>query len=112
VFVRALFWGLANQIVKLGVAFLILLAFPGAAAGVPVYAFILFIPILGLVKALPISVMGIGPHELAGQKLFAAVGVAGDFALSYLFLSQIVAIASNIACGIFVGTRKWRIHSD
>jgi hypothetical protein len=106
VFLRALAWGIANQTLKMGVAFLVLVSLSGSFASVPPYAFIVFIPILGMVKALPISIMGIGPHELAGQWLFAKVGVAGDFALSFLLLYQIVAIASNVASGIFVFARR------
>jgi len=106
VFARALLWGIANQTLKMGVAFLLLLALSASRASVPGYALILFIPILGLVRALPISIMGIGPHELVGQELFALVGVPGDFALSFLFLNQIVSIASNIACGFFILARR------
>jgi len=105
VFVRAFFWGVGNQILKMGVSFLALAALGGFDMGIPLHAVMLFVPILGAVKILPISVMGIGPHELVGQRLFALVGVPADFALSFLFLNQIVAIISNIACGVFVFVR-------
>ena len=109
VFLRALGWGAVNQTLKIGAAFLALACLSGASgssAGIPPSALILFIPILGMVKTLPISFMGIGPHEAAGQYLFATVGVAGDFALSFLFLYQIVAIASNTASGVFLFARR------
>jgi hypothetical protein len=91
----------------MGVAFLLLAALAGSFAAIPAHAVVLFIPILGLVKALPISFLGIGPHEFVGLRLFAIVGVAGDFALSFLFLYQIVGIAANILSGaFFLGRRR------
>jgi len=106
VFLRAFFWGIANQTVKMGVSLIAMAALGGFDTGISIPAVMLFVPILGVVKILPISIMGIGPHELAGQRLFALVGVPAGFALSFLFLNQIVAIVSNIACGIFVFARK------
>ncbi|MDR2734370.1 MAG: flippase-like domain-containing protein [Spirochaetota bacterium] len=110
VFLRAFFWGMCNQIVKMSVSFLALASLGGFEKDIPIHAVMLFVPILGVVKILPISIMGIGPHEFAGQRLFALVGVAGDFALSFLFLNQIIAIVSNIACGIFVFMRGGSRH--
>jgi len=106
-FLRALGWGLTNQAVKMGVAFITLAALTGSPGAVEPLWVIVFVPILGIVKVLPISIMGIGPHELAGRNLFGAVGVAASLTMSFLFLYQIVAILSNLACGVFLPGRRF-----
>lgn len=107
VFLRALGWGLTNQAVKIGVACITLAALPGPGLAIEPLWIIVFIPILGIIKVLPISIMGIGPHELTGRNLFAAVGVAASVSMPFLFLYQIVAILSNLACGIFLPGRRF-----
>ena len=106
-FVRALGWGLTNQAVKMGVAFITLAALSGSGVAIEPLWVIVFVPILGIVKVLPISIMGIGPHELAGRNLFGAVGVAASLTMSFLFLYQIVAILSNLVCGVFLPGRRF-----
>lgn len=101
-FVKALGWGLLNQVVKMAVALLTVLALAGSFDAINPLHIVVFVPILGIVKVLPISIMGIGPHELAGRNLFAGVGASVDLAMSFLFLYQLVAIGSNVASGFFL----------
>jgi uncharacterized membrane protein YbhN (UPF0104 family) len=43
--------------------------------GLSISVYLLFVPLIGIVSALPISVGGFGPRELLAQSLFARVGI-------------------------------------
>ena len=108
VFLRALPWGVANQAVKMG-AFLLIgyaLGFGNSEVN-PLYC-VIFIPLLGIVKIIPLSIMGFGPHEFAGEFLYRSVGIPALWSLPFLFLNQVIVMAANLLGGVFFLFRRGR----
>lgn len=105
VFLQALPWGVANQLIKISVSILTAWAL---GYRIDLVLFFVFVPLLGVVKVLPISIMGLGPHEFTGQKLFATAGIGATVSVSFLLLYQLVVMAANLACGLFFLFRKER----
>lgn len=99
VFLRALGMGLPNQIVKVLVAWLTAISLGGE--GLALLHFFLCIPLLGIVKVVPISIMGLGPHEIAGRRLFSSVGIAAKVSVSFLLMFQVVVMIANLLSGVF-----------
>lgn len=67
---------------------------------VPLYFFV-FVPLLGLIMILPISINGLGVREGAGILLFAGVSVAGEQALLIEFITYVIMVMVSLAGGIF-----------
>ncbi|MBD3179709.1 MAG: flippase-like domain-containing protein [Candidatus Latescibacteria bacterium] len=65
---------------------------------VPLY-FFLFVPLLGLLMILPISINGLGVREGAGVLLFAGVSISGDQALLIEFLTYVIMVMVSLAGG-------------
>lgn len=100
-FLRALPWGMANQLLRISSALLVSLALGyGSAAIAPLFCFV-FIPLLGIIKVLPLSVMGVGPAEFAGKHLFNGVGISAPVSVSFLLFNQILVTAINLLGGLF-----------
>jgi len=105
-FLRALPWGLSNQLVKTGTALLIALALDHGNLSInPLYCF-LFVPVLGIVKTLPLSIMGFGPHEFTGEHLFSRADIAGEWSIPFLLLAQFLAMATHLLGGVFFLFRR------
>lgn len=71
----------------------------------PVY-FFLFIPIIAIMAALPISMGGLGVREQTGVLLFVAVGMFESEAVSMEFLAYIVAVMTSLPGGLLFILRK------
>jgi glycosyltransferase 2 family protein len=110
VFRRALLYGLSNQLLKLAAAYITAAAFSQSIPGL--LYFFMVIPLLGIIKIIPLSVLGLGAHELvAGQRLFASAGLDPSVSVSFLLLFQVVVLCSNMICGIFFFFRRNRSSS-
>ena len=64
----------------------------------PLYFFI-FIPLLGMIMILPISINGLGIREGAGVLLFTGVGVPAEQALLIEFLTYLVMVTVSLVGG-------------
>ena len=62
--------------------------------------FLVFIPLIAIVAAVPISFGGIGVRENLGALLFARVGVGVPEALAMMFLGYLAGIVASLAGGI------------
>jgi len=85
----------------------------GRALGVDLTAgsilsFYVFIPLLGLVMVLPISLNGLGVREGAGILLFTTVGFSNEQALLLEFITYVVMVAVSLIGGAFFLQRHLR----
>ena len=71
----------------------------------PVY-FFLFIPIIAIMAALPISMGGLGVREQTGVLLFVAVGMIESEAVSMEFMAYIIAVMTSLPGGLLFVFRK------
>ncbi len=65
-----------------------------------VLSFFLFVPVLGLIMTLPISLNGLGIREGTGILLFASVGIGAEQALLVEFLTYVVMVAVSLLGGL------------
>jgi uncharacterized protein (TIRG00374 family) len=72
---------------------------------VPMPYFFLFIPLIAILIALPVSINGIGVREGAGILLFGHVGVARAEAFSMGFLAYLVGVAVSLVGGVLFAVR-------
>ncbi len=68
--------------------------------------FLIFIPLIAIVTAVPISFGGIGVRENLGALLFARVGVLPAEALAMMFLGYLSGIVASLAGGVSFITRR------
>lgn len=66
----------------------------------PALYFFLFIPIVAVFIALPISINGIGVREGFGVLLFAKIGIAAEGAITISFLAYLVGVVVSLAGGV------------
>ncbi|MBK36367.1 MAG: hypothetical protein CME26_12680 [Gemmatimonadetes bacterium] len=78
----------------------------GMGLGLSYLHFLVFIPLIAIVAAVPISFGGIGVRENLGSILFARVGVAGPDALAMMFLGYLAGITASLAGGIAFVVRR------
>lgn len=62
--------------------------------------FFIFIPLLGLVMILPISINGLGVRESAGIVLFTQIGISEEQAVLMEFITYLVQVAVSLAGGV------------
>lgn len=78
----------------------------------PVY-FLLFIPVIAIMAALPISMGGLGVREQTGVLLFASIGISESYAVSIEFMAYLVAVITSLPGGlIFMLRRQKTIRND
>ncbi len=85
--------------------------FVGRALGIDIVGwanihFFVFVPLLGLVMTLPISINGLGVREGAGVVLFMQIGIGEELAVLMEFITYIVQVAVSLLGGIFFILRK------
>ena len=68
--------------------------------------FFIFIPILGLVISLPISIMGIGVREYLGIILFSAAGIGETDTFTILFLTYVSLVVVSLLGLVFFLMRR------
>ena len=78
----------------------------------PFVAFLYFVPLLGVVSALPISVGGFGPREALAQSLFALVAFSPVESFVLTELSVLVVILVSLPGGIAFLTAQTRPAAD
>jgi len=66
----------------------------------PLVIFFFFVPLIGIVSALPISIGGFGPRELIAQNLFSLVSFSSIESFVLTELSVLVVIAVSLPGGI------------
>lgn len=64
-------------------------------------SFFVFVPLLGLVMTLPISINGLGVREGAGIVLFSQVGIFEEQALLMEFITYVVQVVISLTGGVF-----------
>ena len=69
--------------------------------------FLIFIPLIAIVAAVPISFGGIGVRENLGAILFGRVGVPPAEALAMMFLGYLAGILASLAGGVSFVFRKY-----
>lgn len=72
----------------------------GMQVGASFDHFVVFIPLIAIVAAVPISFGGIGVRENLGRILFGRVGVEPAEALAMMFLGYLAGIAASLAGGV------------
>lgn len=78
----------------------------GRSLGIPlspetVQSFFVFIPLLGLLMALPISINGLGVREGMGVVLFTQIGLLAERALLVEFMTYVIMVVVSLVGGIF-----------
>jgi hypothetical protein len=74
----------------------------------PVVAFFLFIPMVAVLIALPISINGIGVREWFSVLFFAMVGMDREKAFSISFLAFLIGVAVSLIGGILFLARSFQ----
>jgi uncharacterized protein (TIRG00374 family) len=67
----------------------------------PVWAILLFNPLIALVGMVPIFIAGLGVNQTAYPFFFGLVGVPADFAVAVSLLMQVVIICGSLPGGYF-----------
>jgi len=103
-FLAAMVWAFILQVNVVAYYYLVGRAFHLA---IPLLDYFLFIPIVLLIQAVPISLGGLGPRELAYVEIFKSYGIAAGTAFSF---SLVADVAVNLLIGLIGGliyiTRK------
>jgi len=78
----------------------------GSALGIPLsldrgLSFFVFIPLLGLLMVLPISINGLGVREGMGIILFTQIGLLEEQALLVEFITYIIMVVVSLIGGLF-----------
>jgi len=78
----------------------------GSALGVPLsldrgLGFFVFIPLLGLLMVLPISINGLGVREGMGIILFTQIGLLEEQALLVEFITYVIMVVVSLIGGLF-----------
>ena len=71
-----------------------------------VFHFFIFIPLLGLIMILPISINGLGVREGTGILLFTQIGFSSEQALLMEFITYFVMVVVSMIGGVFFITRN------
>ncbi len=78
----------------------------------PVY-FFLFVPVIAIMAALPISMGGLGVREQTGVLLFAAIDIAEPHAVSIEFMAYLIAVVTSLPGGlVFILRRQKHFRHD
>ena len=94
------------QLCRIAVYFIVGIAL---GQGVSFVAYMIFIPLIAIVAAVPISFGGIGVRENMGALLLGRVGVEPATALTLMFLGYLAGILASLIGGVAFVVRK---HSD
>ncbi|MDD3642232.1 MAG: lysylphosphatidylglycerol synthase transmembrane domain-containing protein [Candidatus Krumholzibacteria bacterium] len=70
--------------------------------------FYVFVPLLGLIMMLPISLNGLGVREGAGVLLFASIGLLEEQAFLMEFITYVVMVAVSLVGGVLFLRRQLR----
>ena len=91
------------QLSRIGVYYAV-----GHALGqnVPFAYYVVFIPLIAIVAAIPVSFGGIGVRENMGVLLFGRVGMGDASALAVMFLGYLAGIVASLAGGILFVIRR------
>jgi uncharacterized protein (TIRG00374 family) len=79
---------------------------------VPFGYYVVFIPLIAIVAAIPVSFGGIGVRENMGVLLFGRVGMGDASALAVMFLGYLAGIVASLAGGILFVVRRSSVSED
>jgi glycosyltransferase 2 family protein len=88
---------LVNQALVIAVTWILAL---GLWIDVPLYYFMIFVPVITLISMIPISLNGMGLREYAFMTLFGSIGVPAGACIALGLLSSIVIVLSSLPGGI------------
>ena len=88
---------LVNQALVIAVTWILAL---GLGIDVPLYYFMIFVPVITLISMIPISLNGMGLREYAHMSLFGAIGVAPASCIALGLLSSAIIVLSSLPGGI------------
>jgi len=97
VLVNSLIISLANQILAISINWIMA---EGLHIDVPLFYFLLFIPVVTLISMIPISLNGMGLREYAFVSLFGSIGVDREAAVALGLLSSMTIFLSAIPGGM------------
>lgn len=97
VLVSSLIISLANQILAISINWIMA---EGLHIHVPLFYFLLFIPVVTLISMIPISLNGMGLREYAFVSLFGSIGVDREAAVALGLLSSMTIFLSAIPGGM------------
>ncbi len=97
VLVYSLIISLANQILAISINWIMA---EGLHIHVPLFYFLLFIPVVTLISMIPISLNGMGLREYAFVSLFGSIGVDREAAVALGLLSSMTIFISAIPGGV------------
>ncbi len=97
VLVNSLIISLANQMLAISINWIMA---EGLHIHVPLYYFLLFIPVVTLISMIPISLNGMGLREYAFLSLFGSIGVDREASVALGLLSSMTIFLSAIPGGL------------
>ncbi|NNE09268.1 MAG: flippase-like domain-containing protein [Gemmatimonadetes bacterium] len=74
----------------------------------PLVLFFLFIPIIAVFLALPISINGLGIREGLGVYLYGLIGIESELAFTISFLAYVIGVVVSLLGGVFFIVRPNR----
>jgi len=102
---RVTMMALAIQVMRVYVHYLVA---KSLGINISLSYFFLFVPVLAVLTALPISINGLGVREGAGVVLFGLAGVAGHDAFSIEFITYLVGVLISLSGGVIFISRTPR----
>lgn len=99
----------AVQLFRISAIYLLALSLGTSVSFLP---FLIFIPVIALAAALPVTLGGSGIREALGVTLFSIVTVQGDLAAVFLFMAYIAAIVTSLPGGIIFILRNRKIERE
>lgn len=97
VLLLSLLISLINQLMVASVTWILAL---GLRIKLPMYYFLVFVPVITLISMIPISLNGMGLREYAFMSLFGAVGISMASCIALGLLSSIIMILASIPGGV------------
>lgn len=97
VLLGALIISVINQLVIISVAWIMAL---GLQLNIPLFYFLVFVPVITLISMIPISLNGMGLREYSFMSLFGAIGIQSASCLALGLLSSLAIILSSLPGGI------------
>jgi hypothetical protein len=67
---------------------------------IPLFYFLVFVPVITLISMIPISLNGMGLREYSFMSLFGAIGVAGESCIALGLLYSLIIILSSLPGGV------------
>jgi len=98
----AILWGalaisFVNQLLVIATTWILAI---GLGIKIPMFYFLIFVPVITLISMIPVSLNGMGLREYSFMSLFGAIGVSRESCIALGLLSSIIIILSSLPGGI------------